>query len=174
MKRERPGKPSPIGNRFVPPGISARIYLGRKREPMDERFRFLDHTADAKFQAYGRTLEEAFANAALAVASLMWEPAKVEKKLEQTVGVEGRDLEQLLVRFLGEVIYLLETRSFLAAEVDRLAIEKTDGGFRLGAVLRGDDRPARYALFGHVKAVTYNEMRIDQGCPVTVQVVVDV
>jgi SHS2 domain-containing protein len=29
-------------------------------------------------------------------------------------------------------------------------------------------------MFGEVKAVTYNEMRIDQSCPVTVQVVVDI
>ena len=140
----------------------------------DEKFRFLDHTADAKFQAYGRTLEEAFANAALAVASLMWDPAEVETKIEHPIDVQGRDLEQLLVRFLGEVIYLFETRSFLAAAVEGMTIEKTDGGFRLKAVFKGDDRPERYAVFGEVKAVTYNEMVIDQGCPVTVQVVVDV
>ena len=141
---------------------------------MAEKFRFLDHTSDAKFQAYGRTLEEAFSNAALATVSLMWEPAKVETRLNHQVGVQGRDLEQLLVQFLGEIIYLLETRSFLVAAVNDLTIEKTDGGFRLRAIFRGDDRPARYDIFGEVKAVTYNEMRIDLGCPVTVQVVVDI
>jgi SHS2 domain-containing protein len=143
-------------------------------EKTADKFRFLDHTADAKFQAFGRTLEEAFANAALAVAFLMWDPAEVERKIEHLVDVQGRDLEQLLVRFLGEVIYLFEVRSFLAAAVEGTAIEKTEAGFRLRAVFRGDDRPASYPLLGHVKAVTYNEMVIDQGCPVTVQVVVDV
>jgi SHS2 domain-containing protein len=141
---------------------------------MDEKFRFLDHTADAKFQAYGRTMEEAFANAALATISLMWDPAEVESRLSHPIDVKGRDLEQLLVRFLGEIIYLLETRSFLAAAVDDVIIEKADKGFRLRAVFRGDDRPARYSIFGEVKAVTYNEMRIDLGCPITVQVVVDI
>ena len=34
-----------------------------------ERYKFLAHTADAKFQAFGETLEEAFGNAALATAS---------------------------------------------------------------------------------------------------------
>jgi SHS2 domain-containing protein len=148
--------------------------VGERRNDMVEKFRFLDHTADAKFQAYGHTLEEAFANAALATVSLMWDPAEVEMKLNHSVDVQGRDLEQLLVRFLGEIIYLFETRPFLLAAVDDLTIEKTDEGFRLQAVFRGDDRPAKYAIFGEVKAVTYNEMRIDQGCPVTVQVVVDI
>jgi SHS2 domain-containing protein len=158
---------------FAPPRVSARIEAG-EREGMSEKFRFLEHTADAKFQAYGRTLEEAFSNAALATVSLMWDPAGVEKRLDHEVMVEGRDLEQLLVRFLGEVIYLFETRSFLLASVSDVAIEKAAEGFRLRAVFQGDDRPGPKAVFGHVKAITYNEMRIDQGCPVTVQVVVDV
>jgi SHS2 domain-containing protein len=55
-----------------------------------------------------------------------------------------------------------------------LVVEKTEDGFRLRAVFRGDDRPAKYAVFGEVKAITYNEMRIDQGRTVTVQVVVDI
>jgi len=141
---------------------------------MAEKFRFLDHTSDAKFQAYGRTLEEAFANAALAMASLMWDPAGVEKKLDHPVDVRGRDLEQLLVRFLGEIIFSFETQSYLVATVDHLTIEKTGEGFRLQAIFRGDDRRAKYAIFGEVKAVTYNEMKIDVSCPVTVQVVVDI
>ncbi len=141
---------------------------------MVEKFRFFDHTADAKFQAYGLTLEEAFSNAALATISLMWDPAKIEARLNHRVEVQGRDLEQLLVQFLGEIIYLFETRSFLVAAADELTIEKIDDSLRLQAVFRGDDRPARYAIFGEVKAVTYNEMRIDQSCPVTVQVVVDI
>lgn len=141
---------------------------------MAEKFRFLDHTADAKFQAYGRTLEEAFANAALATVSLMWDPAELRPSLIRPVVVEGSDLEQLLVRFLGEIIYLFETRGFLTAAADGLTIEKTDQGFRLQATFRGDDRRERYAVFGEVKAVTYNEMRIDLGCPVTIQVVVDI
>ena len=141
---------------------------------MSEKFRFLDHTSDAKFQAYGRTLEEAFGNAALAMVSLMWDPAKVEQPLGHPVEVQGKDLEQLLVRFLGEIIYLFETRGFLLSAVDGLTMEKTEDGFRLRAIFRGDDRPSRYAVFGEVKAITYNEMRIDQGRTVTVQVVVDI
>jgi SHS2 domain-containing protein len=147
---------------------------GRKRVDMDETFRFLDHTADAKFQAYGRTLEEAFANAALATISLMWNPAELQPSLSRPVVVQGRDLEQLLVLFLGEIIYLFETRGFLTAAADGLTIDKTDQGFRLQATFRGDNRRERYAVFGEVKAVTYNEIKIDLGNPVTVQVVVDI
>lgn len=141
---------------------------------MTERFRFLDHTADAKFQAFGRTLAEAFANAALATVSLMWEPEKVEKKVDHPVSVQGRDLEQLLLRFLGELIYLWETRAFLTAVAENIVIESAGEGFRLRALFRGDDRPEKYPIFGEVKAVTYSEMKIERGRPVSVQVVLDI
>ena len=47
-----------------------------------QKFKYLQHTADAKFQAFGKTLEEAFCNAALAMVSLMWDPEKIEALFE--------------------------------------------------------------------------------------------
>jgi SHS2 domain-containing protein len=141
--------------------------------PMNQKFRYLEHTADAKFEAYGRTLEEAFANAALATASLMWDTASVEKKVRHPVSLRGRDLEQLLVHFLQEIIYLLETQHFFLASADGVRIEKDHVGYALGAVLRGDTDPAKYQVYGEVKAITYNEMKIQKKGHYTVQVVVD-
>ncbi len=141
----------------------------------DERFRYLDHTADAKFQAFGRTLEEAFSNAALATASLMWNVDAVERRKCRKVEVKGRDLEQLLLHFLGEVIYAFEVGSFYLAAVEGARIERQeDGSYRFEAILVGDDTPSRYPLHGEVKAITYNEMKIETKDPVMVQVVVDI
>ena len=38
-----------------------------------EKFKFKPHTADVKFLAYGKDLEEAFTNAALATTAVMTE-----------------------------------------------------------------------------------------------------
>lgn len=140
-----------------------------------ERYRILPHTADGKFQAFGATLEEAFGNAALALASLMWDWEKVEPRTRWAVRLRARDLEQLLVKFLGEVVYLLETRKFLLAEATSLTIETGEAESSIEAVFLGDTLSDRYALHGAVKAVTYNEMRIeDSDCGgYVVQVVVD-
>jgi len=129
--------------------------------------------ADAKFQAYGRSLEEAFSNAALAVAGLMWDWQNVERKLEHPVEVRGNDLEQLLVNFLEEIIFLLETKMFLLSSVEKLMIEKEKKGFRLKALFKGDRYSEKYKIFGDVKAITYNEMEIETGNRFMVQVVVD-
>jgi SHS2 domain-containing protein len=141
---------------------------------MEQKFIFLDHTADAKFRAFGRSLEEAFANAALATASLMWNPERVEPRNRHPVRVRGRDLEQLLVRFLEEMVYLFETRTFLLRAAEEIRIERKADGFKLSGVFSGDEDAGRYDLHGQVKAVTYNEMKIETADRVTLQVVLDV
>jgi SHS2 domain-containing protein len=140
----------------------------------EERYRFLEHTADAKFQAYGRTLEEAFANAALATASLMWDTASIARKVRIPVRARGRDLEQLLVRFLEEILYLVESRFFLLASAEELKIEQRGAEYELEAVFWGDTSSDSYEAHGGVKAVTYNEMKISKDDGYTIQVVVDV
>ncbi len=148
-----------------------------------DRYRILDHAGDGKIRAFGATLEEAFGNAALAVASLMTDWEKVERRIERPVAVAGRDPGQLLVRLLGEILYLSDAQGFVLGGVAALAIEPPDPGpeaaasWRLTARFLGDDRPRRYEFRGDVKAVTYNELKIEScACgPAawTVQVVVD-
>jgi SHS2 domain-containing protein len=140
-----------------------------------QRYRILPHTADGKFRAFGATREEAFANAALAAASLMWDWWSIKNIRSIPVAVLGRDLEQLLYLFLEEILYLHETKLFLLGAVEDLKIsEAEDKTFRLDAVLWGDEAGGRYEIFGDVKAVTYNEMKIERGCDGwSVQVVVD-
>lgn len=137
------------------------------------RYRILPHTADGKFQAYGRTLEDAFANAALALASLMWDWTAIEPEIRHSVLVTGIDREQLLVKFLGEIIYLFETRQFLLGRVDGIRIRPELDGYRLEATLGGETLSERRELFGDVKAVTYHELKIEECDGFTVQVVVD-
>jgi len=140
-------------------------------------FIYLDHPADAKFQAFGRSLEEAFSQAALAVASLMWEPERVKRAERRSVLVEGRDLEQLLFKFLSEILYLFEAKGFLLAAVSEVQIlqpkAESGNGYQLKAVFEGDKRNNHYPVFGEVKAITYHDMRILQSAHVLIQVVVD-
>jgi SHS2 domain-containing protein len=166
-----------------------------------ERYRILDHAGDGKIRAFGATIEEAFGNAALAVVSLMTDGEKVERRVERRVAVEGRDLGQLLIKFLNEILYALDARGFVLSVVADLEIELPDtcsvpvfdplrgdadgtkpasdvrSLFRLAARFLGDDRTARYEFHGDVKAVTHNETKIEQcACgpgPWMVQVVVD-
>lgn len=138
-----------------------------------ERYRFLEHTADAKFQAFGKTLEDAFGNAALATASLMWDWEEIEQNVEHPVEIEGKDLLQLLFSFLEEIIYLLDSKSFLLGFPGRIKIESKEEKYTLKALFKGDNFTEKYKIYGDVKAITYNEMEIESNDRFMIQVVVD-
>jgi len=139
-----------------------------------QRYAFLDHTADAEFRAFGADLGEALANAALAVASLMWDWDKVARSASRAVDVRGRDLPQLVSRYLEEVLFLFESERFLLAGADGVHVTREDHAYRLQALFWGDTLSDRYPLHGEVKAITYNDMKIEEGDRTVVQVVVDV
>jgi SHS2 domain-containing protein len=141
---------------------------------MTERYRILDHPADGKFRAFGETVEEAFANAALALASLMWNWEKIPPRLVYAVEIRGLDLKQLLYKFLEEILYLWDTKRFLLGAVEGLSIENGPE-FVLRAAFRGEAYSGAVEVFGDVKAVTYDEMKIEAcACgPWVIQVVVD-
>jgi SHS2 domain-containing protein len=135
------------------------------------KYEFFEHTADAKFRAYGTTIEEAFSNAAEAMFSLMIDPAKVEARQDKVIEVAGTDEKSLLYSFLEEFLFLFDTKGFLLNHVKEIRIS----GSRLTAKAVGDTLSDKYKVEGDVKAVTYNEMDITRGdTKVTVQVVLDV
>src|SRR5260370_21192608 len=68
------------------------------------RFEIVEHPADIGFRAWGRTREELFENAALALFSLGCELAAVEEKETRTIQVTGADLETLLYAWLGALL----------------------------------------------------------------------
>lgn len=138
-------------------------------------FEFLEHTADAKFKAYGLSFEQAFANAAYAMTSLMYDVDMVAAFKIEKIKVEGNDMEQLLYNFLEEILFLQDSKQFVAHEFVRpLKIcETTKKKFKIIAEIIGDEIKKEYGVRPIVKAVTYNEMKINKK-PLYVQVVVDI
>ena len=117
------------------------------------KYKFLKHTADIKFQSYGKSLEQAFENAALAMFNSMYKE-KVKAVKKEKISVEGRDLESLLYNFLEELLFLLDTENLFLSKV-KVKIDKEK--LRLTGEVTGDDA-GKYSIGLDVKAVTYNQM----------------
>ena len=118
------------------------------------KFQFFPHTADVKFRAYGRSVEEVFSNALYATMfSLTKEKIKPIKKLK--VKFKGKNFENLLYNFLEELLFLIDSKNFFVSEIKNFKIDKKN--FKLSAEFYGDDGTG-YEIFSSVKAVTYNEM----------------
>ena len=143
------------------------------------KFKYLEHTADIKFRSYGKTLEEAFENAALAMFKAMSDD-KIKSKVKKTIKAEGKDRESLLYNFLEEFIVLLDTEDFFAGEVSVKKIKEIggkdgkDGKFLLEAEAKGD-KAEKYEMIIDVKAITYNSMFVKkEGKRFICQVLLDV
>ncbi|MDP6139377.1 MAG: archease [Candidatus Woesearchaeota archaeon] len=137
-----------------------------------QKYKFLEHTADTKFQAYGNNMGEAFSNAALAMFSVITDTKKIKKKIKKEIKVKGTDLKSLLYNFLEELLFLLDTNSFLLNKIEKISIKKMKGKYSLNATVVGD-KADNYETSGDIKAVTYNEMEIKENDKVMVQVVLD-
>lgn len=139
------------------------------------RYRFLKHTADAKFQAFGKNLEEAFSNAATAMFEMITKTGKIEKKITKKIEIKAKDKESLLYKWLEELLFLLDTEFFMLNSVKKIRIKKEKETYFLKAEITGDTFKEEYERHGAVKAVTYNEMFIkEKKGKATVQVVLDI
>lgn len=117
------------------------------------RFKFLKHTADIKFQAYGNTMNKAFENSAIAMFKTMY-IGRVKSIKRKRIKIKGKDLESLLYNFLEELIILLDSKDFFLSKA-KVIVNKEK--MELTALLEGDNSK-NYEANLEVKAVTYNEM----------------
>jgi len=132
-------------------------------------YKFLEHTADIKFKAWGKTLNEAFSESVKAMSEFIGKGNKIGSRKKKIISVEGEDKKNLLYNFLDEMIYLLDAEGFVVAKGDVKIV-----GNKLSAELKGDD-VKNYSGLDHVKAATYAEMFVGRkGKDWVVQAVVDV
>jgi SHS2 domain-containing protein len=122
-----------------------------------KKFELIETTADIGVVATGNSLREAFTNTASGLFSIMTETDKVEKRDALPFSAEGDNLENLLINWLNELIYLQEINDFFGKEVViKEFVEKSLKGEIWGEKI---DRN-RHILGTEIKAVTYHNLEI--------------
>jgi SHS2 domain-containing protein len=126
------------------------------------KFEYLDHTADLKIRASGKTLEEAFENVALGAFNFLTDIEKVEKKSIKKISKSSSRLDSLLYDFLEELLFLLDTDGLLFCGCKKLVISRSsDGTYALSGSIQGDSYK-NYPMKGDIKAITYSDMKIEE------------
>ena len=139
------------------------------------KFKFFEHTADVEFEAYGKDLEEAFANASLAMFEVMTDTKKVKPKQKETVEIESEDLESLLYDYLEELLVLHELKNLVFSKFEVECIKKVKKGFKLKGYACGEEfNINKHESRTVVKAVTYNRMFVKTNKRSVVRVVLDI
>jgi SHS2 domain-containing protein len=123
------------------------------------QFKIFEHPSDLGIEARGRTMAEAFQNASLGLMSVIAGTSKIESSEVRTISVKALDRENLLVRWLTEILFVYDAEKFLTADV---TIE-TATDTALHATLRGQYYDAsKHELSIDVKAVTYHQLSVEQ------------
>ncbi|RLG84542.1 MAG: archease [Thermoprotei archaeon] len=129
------------------------------------KFDYLDHTADVYIVAYGSNLIELFENAGLALFDTMTDISKVQEKEERSIEVNGIDLENLLYRWIEELLTLYYSENLMCSKIIVESIEIKRSGEDIEYTLKGkcygeQFDPERHEPKVEVKAMTYHLMRI--------------
>jgi len=119
-------------------------------------FEYIPHTADVKFRAKGKSLDEVFSNSALAMFNILGDTSKVKLTKTKNIKIKAKNLERLMYDFLEELLFLLDTENFFLKEIKKIKINKN---FELEAVVVGDNYK-NYELKSDIKAITYSDMSI--------------
>ncbi|MGC8537372.1 MAG: archease [Candidatus Micrarchaeia archaeon] len=92
------------------------------------KYRYVEHTADVKFIAYGKDIRELFSNSAIALFNVMADTSCVSNSSSRSriakVSVHAEDEKALLWRFLQRCLSVLEVRGDFAYSVQDLHIVK--------------------------------------------------
>jgi SHS2 domain-containing protein len=113
-------------------------------------FEILEHTADMGFRVRGANEEELFANAAAALAAVVMDTSRAQGLERHEIAIEGESVEERLVHWLNEVLWLMDGRGVAPA--------RFDPGVVWGETRDGAKHPPRLV----VKAVTFHQLRVWQ------------
>jgi len=142
----------------IPPGAEKKRNLmpgEQEAKPgTSARWEHYDHGADIGVRGTGATLEEAFEQAAMALAGVITDPSRVGRKEEVIIQCQAPDREMLLVDWLNALVYEMAVRRLILARF-HVSIE----GNQLTARAWGEEADvARHEPAVEVKGATYTDL----------------
>lgn len=138
----------------------------------EEKIKYIEHPSDVGFVVYGDTLEELYANAAIAMYSLMTDIDEIEADVERAIELKAEDFQSLMFDWLDELIFLFDSESLVMKKFD-IAVNETNFSI-CGNCKGGKYDPSTHVSGIIIKAVTYNMMQIKKNEVWKARVVLDV
>jgi tRNA nucleotidyltransferase (CCA-adding enzyme) len=120
------------------------------------RWEHFCHVADLGVRGYGRTMEEAFSGAAMALTAAVTDPAAVAPLTAVEIDCAAPDVELLLAEWLNALVYEMSTRRMLFS---RFQPRISDGRLRATAWGEPVERE-RHQPAVEVKGATYTELHV--------------
>ncbi len=124
---------------------------------MKAYFEPFDTTGDVGLDIYGRELKDIFEQAAYGLFSLITNTENIDINITKNVEVKGDSLEELLVKWLNELIFIFDTEGFIAKKITINNLTNTSISATLEGETFNEKKHSRGVL---IKAATYHKLII--------------
>jgi len=126
-------------------------------------FKYLEHTADLKIQASGKTLKQAFSNAAKGMFNAMVKLEDIKPIKKQFINIESESIESLFFDYISKLLFLQDAESMLYSKFIIKSLRRNDKGWYLEADIYGEKFDEKlHTPETMIKAMTYNELKIEK------------
>jgi SHS2 domain-containing protein len=118
--------------------------------------------ADTAFTVRGKSIEELFKNAAIALISVMADISRIKPKIKKTFSKNASQLDLLLFDFLNEILFYKDTENLLFSQFS-VAISKKGTVYHLKATLKGEGADSKkHSITIDIKAITMHMFKLEK------------
>ncbi len=121
-------------------------------------YQILEHTADMGIEAWGESSGEMFVQAARGLMDIIGGETETLGE-ERLIEIRGEDFEEILIRWLNEILFLFESRGFFPGEFEIMVLEDH---FLRARVMGEQFDSNRHRVEREVKAVTYHQLKVEK------------
>ncbi|PIN98717.1 MAG: archease [Candidatus Diapherotrites archaeon CG10_big_fil_rev_8_21_14_0_10_31_34] len=144
------------------------------------QYEYLEHTADVKFRAFGKTKKELIENSGKALCNAIIDLKTIEKKGKAVIEIKAENFEELLFEFLKEVLFEIDSQEiifsgFKVKELIEGKKSEKEIEFKLRVSCFGEKIDLKkHEIKTEVKAITKHEFKVEKKKDWTATVLVDV
>lgn len=122
-----------------------------------------EHEADIGVRGYGASIEDAFANTAKALYSVMVDVSNVRPNEKRDIFASGPDYEILLVEWLNALLSASDIERMVFSEFEVRIKQDAEAGLRLIGAAWGERlNPERHSARVEVKAATLHMLKVER------------
>jgi len=142
------------------------------------KFRYINHTADVEFRAYGRTLNTALSNAFNALFDTIAYTAKISKSKDKKNVIKLREhaetIEGLVWNSLQDALSIGDANGLFFYSIIHTKVKKLKKGYALNAILYGKKVKPYYSKLDAKGVSRYNLSVKKSSAGFVIDVVIDV
>jgi SHS2 domain-containing protein len=122
-----------------------------------ETFRFFDHTGDIGVEVFGESIRTLFQHAGEALTEIITDRKTVRARESRRISLKADGIEDLLIRWLNEFVFLFDTTGLLFTVFDIASIDEG----HVEATVQGeiyDEK--RHPIKTTIKGATYHQLEV--------------